>query len=326
MPCVQISANPRIHIGLVDLAGISQRSYCGVGFSVSGLSTKWSIYDAENISFDGVHHLDAAAQNDLDSVTRHLQQRMPGGFHATLKEGPDQHIGLGTKTSLLLALIAGVNELKQLNLSQREIQFISGRGGASGIGINLFFCGGIVWDGGHPAADQEAFRPSSALRPNHIPPLLARWQFPSQWAIGLVLPACPSFAGANERTFFDKTTPLPAHDVLETMSAMYHGVLPAFITTDIDLLKRSLERIHSIGFKKCELEAQTVNTTRTLRLIQEIPKLAAGLSSLGPLIYCVFEKTNRESMETLETISKQMDAKVLGVFSGCNSGFEVQSI
>jgi beta-ribofuranosylaminobenzene 5'-phosphate synthase len=207
----RVIARPRIHMGLVDLGGVSARSFCGVGFSVLGPSTIWRIENSTEVSLAGISELDAAAVNDIKRIVDALTTLGAGGFTATLEAVPLQHIGLGTKTSLLLSLITGVNSLKGLNLSRSQIQRLSGRGGASGVGINLFFCGGFLWDGGHPVSTQLRFRPSSASNVVQTPPLLARWSFPDRWLVGLALPSTKKFYGTEELAFFESKTPI-SHD------------------------------------------------------------------------------------------------------------------
>jgi beta-ribofuranosylaminobenzene 5'-phosphate synthase len=320
----RIHARPRIHTGLIDLAGTSDRSFCGVGFSITGPPTTWHVEEAEDIRINGTAHLDRLALNDIEKVVASLRAMSPNGFLATLESCPPQHVGLGAKTSLLLSLIAAISRLKKLPLSNVEIQRISGRGGASGVGINLFFCGGIIWDGGHPVMKNLAFAPSSTANVIEPPPQIARWPFPDRWIVGLVLPDSPTFSGVKESSFFEQKTPLLTDQVLLTMSAVYHGVIPAFAMADLDLLKRALERVHSTGLKREELHAQTEKTIAIFRRLQSLPRVAIGLSSLGPLIYCIFDRSDIESREALENLTLQTEVKLLGVFSGCNSGFEVE--
>jgi beta-ribofuranosylaminobenzene 5'-phosphate synthase len=320
---LRIITRPRIHTGLVDLAGVSARSFCGVGFSISGPPTAWVVEDSQEVSFSGISHLDGLALEDIDRIARTLKTQFHGGFSAKLEESPHQHVGLGTKTSLLLALITAVGKVKGLDLSESQIQRMSGRGGASGVGINLFFCGGVVWDGGHAATEDMRFLPSGASVVTKVPPLLARWAFPNRWLVGLVLPTCSTFSGERELEFFSETAPIPADQALETMSAVYHGVIPAFVTADITLLKHSLGKLHTVGFKKEELRAQTRSTIEAFHRIQSLSRVAVGLSSLGPLLYCIFDKRDFESRDMLESMSLGIGAKLLGIFSGFNSGFEV---
>jgi beta-ribofuranosylaminobenzene 5'-phosphate synthase len=322
----RVIARPRIHMGLVDLAGVSARSFCGVGFSISGPSTSWHVENSEDISLSGISHLDDFALDDIRRIVEILRARGVGGFSATLETLPLQHIGLGTKTSLLLSLISAINGLKGLNLSKSQIQQISGRGGASGVGINLFFCGGVVWDGGHPAPKELQFMPSSASKTTQAPPLLARWPFPDHWLVALALPDTETFSGEKELAFFKSKTPISVDQVLQTMSNVYHGIIPAVATADIGLLKIALENVHSVGLKREELKVQSSKTVEALEKMQTLPRVAAGLSSLGPLLYCIFDKRDEESQTLLEAMSRQMGTEYLGAFSGCNTGFTVEAI
>lgn len=321
----RVHARPRIHTGLVDLAGASDRSFCGVGFSISGPSTTWHIEEAGDVRLNGISHLDRLALNDIERAIKNLKAISVSGFSATLESSPSQHVGLGTKTSLLLSLITAINRLKGLCLSTAEIQQLSGRGGASGVGINLFFCGGVIWDGGHAATGNSVFVPSGIANRRELPPLIARWSFPDHWMVGLVLPDSSTFSGEKEAAFFREKTPIPSDQALLTMSAIYHGVIPGFAMSDLDLLKRALGKVHLTGLKREELHAQTGKTIDTFQRIQSLPRVAAGLSSLGPLIYCIFERCDIESREALESLARQTGAKFMGVFSGCNSGFEVEA-
>lgn len=197
---------------------------------------------------------------------------------------------------------------------------MSGRGGASGVGIHLFFVGGIVWDGGHPSSPEFLLRPSSASIPTGGPPLLARWQFPSQWKIGLILPAGNSISGPAEEQFFRTHAPIPRAEALETMAAMYHSIIPAFAMNDLDLLRQGLTRLHEVGFKKFELEAQPDDTKQLLKAAQMMG--ASGMSSMGPLLYTIYDMSNRHIEQALKNACKELGATFLGAFEGWNLGRE----
>jgi beta-ribofuranosylaminobenzene 5'-phosphate synthase len=156
--------------------------------------------------------------------------------------------------------------------------------------------------------------------------MMARWDFPDDWLVGLVLPDVATFSGAEELSFFKSNTPVPADQVLDTMASMYHGVLPAFAMADMSLLKSALEKVHSVGLKHAELLAQSSRTIEAFRTLQTLPKVAVGLSSLGPLLYCVFEKSDYECRQSLDAILEQLGAEYLGSFPGCNSGFTTEAI
>jgi predicted sugar kinase len=51
-----------------------------------------------------------------------------------------------------------------------------------------------------------------------------------------------------------------------------------------------------------------------------------GLSSLGPLIYGIFDREDTESQMSFEQIARSTGANYLGAFTGNNEGFLVESI
>jgi predicted sugar kinase len=70
------------------------------------------VKNSQEVFLSGISHLDSFALENIDRVVQTLREYCCDGFSATLEEGPHQHIGLGTKTSLLLALITAVSRLK----------------------------------------------------------------------------------------------------------------------------------------------------------------------------------------------------------------------
>ena len=79
---------------------------------------------------------------------------------------------LAPKTSLLLACLLAAKEELKLPLDMEALQFLSGRGGASGVGIHGFFTGGFLVDSGHSIEDINTLVPSSNRHPSK-PPLLS---------------------------------------------------------------------------------------------------------------------------------------------------------
>ena len=119
---IRVVARPRIHIGLVDLSGASHRSYGGVGFAVNGKPTIWKVRHHNTSVMAGIEHLDADAKRDLASIEFHLAEMCrDGGYSAQLEEIADQHIGLGTKTTLCMALISAVSALKNFGLTRTDV-------------------------------------------------------------------------------------------------------------------------------------------------------------------------------------------------------------
>jgi beta-ribofuranosylaminobenzene 5'-phosphate synthase len=322
---VRILARPRIHIGLVDLGMASLRSYGGLGFAVNGIPTIWRVEHARSTVLCGLERLDQRAQTELSSLAKRVADRCrSNGFCATLEQVADQHVGLGTKTSLSLALISAVDVLNGLGMSTSEILTLSNRGGASGAGVNLFSCGGIVWDGGHRATREQVFLPSGSQEPIEPPPVLGRWEFPHAWRIALMLPRGKLANGEYEREFFRKNTPLPKAEVLETMAIMYHGVIPAFVTHDATTLRSALVELHRIGFKHREVAAQSEETRAALTRLQLESDLPVGMSSMGPMIYAILPADDPTADCYTRRFSRDNNIRFLGIFEGYNKPHEIQ--
>jgi beta-ribofuranosylaminobenzene 5'-phosphate synthase len=210
-----------------------------------------------------------------------------------------------------------------VRLSQRLLQRLSGRGGASGIGINSFFKGGFLTDGGHNLIPSHNFAPSSAHSLPDIPPVICRISIPHKWLFYLVLPSGCRFSGGQEQKFFEQNTPIPKNEVLEVISLIYHGVVPAFLTNNLKLLKISLFHLHKTGFKKRELQHQSSNVKNVMRLFDNIPGCAVGMSSMGPLLYIVSNKKDEEVNKNIKNLCMDNNIELICTCYGRNRGFEV---
>jgi beta-ribofuranosylaminobenzene 5'-phosphate synthase len=322
---VHVRAFPRIHISLIDLGNATGRHYGGGGFNIDGNCTEVSAVMTQADEIEGLDLVDDDARSDVDRVLsefRSFRANLPR-IRISIRRVPSQHAGFGTKTALLLAILSAANLETAAGLTQVELQRLSGRGGTSGVGINLFFEGGFVCDLGHPNRQDMSFQPSSYSYATEIPPIACRWNFPEIWRVLLVLPPGKRLAGASEGNFFRASTPLPSNQVLEALAAMYHGVLPAVITSHHELLSFALGKLHKTGFKRLELEAQSEEVKRAYRQLSVIKGIAIGLSSLGPLLYAVVHADDSQAIGSVEDWCLENDSIFLGAFRGRNLGCDV---
>lgn len=322
---VQSSARPRVHVGLIDMGHVSHRAYCGLGFFIDAIPTVWKLKSASSTVLRGLYQVDHEAQRDIQDVCDRLREALPStAYEATLLQVPKQHVGFGTKTTLLLGLIAAINRLSGSFLTAAQMQALSGRGGASGVGIHGFFRGGVIWDGGQPRIRQSILRPSGVQTPLEIPPMLARWNFPTTWRVGLVLCDEPGLSAHEEESFFEQNTPVPESETLRVMALAYHGLVPAFATADLHLLREVLSQFQAAGFKRCEVVGRSTVTQELLSRLTEQPLLAAGMSSVGPLLYVIFDESNESAAtEFIVRTTQQVGARYFGNFCGWNEGCQI---
>ncbi|MEX0729013.1 MAG: beta-ribofuranosylaminobenzene 5'-phosphate synthase family protein [Planctomycetaceae bacterium] len=205
----------------------------------------------------------------------------------------------------------------------KQIQILSGRGGASGVGIHGFFTGGFILDAGHKRESIDCFAPSSGRNPGCTPALLANVEIPTRWRFALLLPKGYRYSGHREKRFFQEHTPVPKSEVKETLALLHHGVFPAVLEDSIDALRPALREMHRCGFKKRELYGQAAAVRRLFSKLCEIPECAVGMSSLGPLVYAVMREPPQEFLSHLAEIADKEDAVILDICAGRNRGYEV---
>jgi beta-ribofuranosylaminobenzene 5'-phosphate synthase len=297
----------------------SPRAFGGVGFMVDRTAADVELRRASTTAFVGIDALDEACTSELAALVASLTEANGEDVETIVHCHTLQHVGLGTKTALKLAVVAAYHRLFEMPADREAQQRLTGRGGASGIGIHGFFEGGVLWDAGRPSDEVEVLRPSGAGFAKSTSPLMMRQSFPSSWRIGLCLPSAARSHGEDERRFFEAHTPIPRNQALETMALLYHGVLPAFRQEDLALLASSLAAVSQIGFKRIEIErcgAAAMNLLGDLGA----KGYAAGMSSMGPLVYVIIAAGNERAADEIAKICAVHDVEWLGTFNGLNRG------
>ncbi|MDN4984657.1 sugar kinase [Bradyrhizobium sp. WYCCWR 13022] len=324
---MQITGFPRIHVGLTDLGFASQRRFGGVGFAIDYPITVMEFNGSSEFALTGLDGLDLPARAELQRIFVRLQDLARAKpFCAHLSAHAPQHCGFGSKTTLVLSLIAGANEFLKLGLSREQMQLMSGRGGTSGIGIHTFFAGGVICDGGHPSHLGAQLLPSSARsKPLLAPPVLSWMGFPQQWKVVLLLGKDRSLSGAEEAEFFRRNAPIERQDALETIAIIHHGVLPAFATADRPALARALSDLHSHGFKLRELLRCDSVTQDCYRHLSALG-CAVGLSSMGPLLYVLINRDDGDELDRVNKVAAIAGATVYAEIGGRNIGYELAEL
>ena len=317
-----IKTGSRIHCSLLDLGSATEHAYGGAGFMLEGPEVKVSAVRSSAWHVTSGLLLETRTRDDLEETLSRLSQHTKG-ISATLsiESLPPQHVGLGTKTSLLLACLLAVKEELKIPLDMEALQLISGRGGASGVGIHGFFTGGFLVDAGHPIGGINTLVPSSNRHPSKPPLLSVQFRIPSSWRFHLVLPKGRLWEGSAEAQFFTNNTPIPKEEVYEAIAVTYHGLVPAVYSGDIRQLGRALARLQTIGFKARELSAQSSEVQLTYQALSRIPSAATGLSSMGPLLYIILDENDEPGAKTVTDISKETDSTYLGAFPGLSHGY-----
>jgi beta-ribofuranosylaminobenzene 5'-phosphate synthase len=320
---LRLKAYPRLHFGLVDLSGYTPRSYGGAGASLKGVPIEIECRTAK--SMDLVLDSGMLGEDTLSTINQAVANARRHGLHASgeirFKSIPSSHIGLGSTTLTVLAILQCLAIFNQWPTTSTDLIRMSTRGRTSGIGISTFYTGKLVVDvgqAGHPV--NYDYTPS--LAPGKRPPSLTigAWPMPENWNVTLFFTeGPPSVDPEVESSFFHTATPVSESDVGLQLAHLYHGVIPAVIEGDIHAFASSLQAFQMAGFKAAEISAQGSSVRTLIRTLWD-QGFAAGLSSFGPLVF-VFH----DSVETLEP-GRHFPNGIAhkGPFNVNNNGFECE--
>lgn len=294
-PLLEVVTPSRIHMALIDLNASIGRMDGGLGLALEYPRMRLTASPGEKISVEGPFQ-----GRIVETVERIMDHTgIEGGVVIRVEEYYPQHIGLGSGTQIALAAGCAAARLYRVDLSPREIARIVGRGGTSGIGVAAFEGGGFILDGGHSLKVKKSFLPSSASTAPP-PPVLVRSKFPD-WELALIIPhEGATYAGGREVDIFKKYCPIPIEEVRRLSHLILMKLLPALAEEDIEAFGEGLNALQSLGFKKIELKLQHPKVRRLLYKAQEC-SYGAGMSSFGPVIYCL----PRDRGTLLETIPEK---------------------
>ena len=141
---LRIKAFPRIHVSLIGMNRDGYRINGGIGFSIS--SPTLDVVFAASDSIEVVDKREYGFTHDeLKRLVDHLrrvavQEHLDVGIRCEIGESiVRSHIGFGSNSMIYLSCIEALFLINHRDYDEKEIIRLSGRGGASGIGINTYF-------------------------------------------------------------------------------------------------------------------------------------------------------------------------------------------
>ncbi|MFY1668823.1 beta-ribofuranosylaminobenzene 5'-phosphate synthase family protein [Plantactinospora sp. WMMB334] len=286
---VEVVAPSRVHFGLVWMTDGTPQVYGGAGLTLWHCKTwvEGSRTTSGTVSVTG-GSIEARA-----FVTERLTAAGLVGVRLAIHEAPQDHVGLGSKTTVALACAEAACRLLGRTVTREELVRITGRGGTSGIGVNGYFLGGFLTDRGHPRAAVTALAPSSASQPSASPPVGQRFSWPSAWTVSLVRPpAQQGLHSTAERDFFASQLPLPLGECQQAAVALHQELPAAIVDADFSRLRAALRQSRMVGFKAREVEIQPVSAG-LLRWLDKQPEVAATMTSLGPTVVVITRSRRR---------------------------------
>jgi beta-ribofuranosylaminobenzene 5'-phosphate synthase len=318
---------PRLHFGLFDLGSATQRIYGGIGAAIDGPTTTVAVVsaDATRVEVDAT----GDAAEFTDAVTAALERLTQSrglsslGVQLQIRTLAPAHVGLGTKTTVVLAALTAVSTHLGLGLTRIELQRLSGRGGTSGVGVNSFFTGGLIVDGGHKSSRKgRRYAPSAAGPPERLAPVLVEIPMPSSWVITLGFPKGNKISGHIEEKFFANNTPISSRRVHKSVSIALLGIAAAIADSDLGDFSAALHEFQQTGFKLFELGAQPASNRAVLEHLTNIASVAAGMSSMGPLLFAVTDRADVSGQEDINAVFASAGVQTMGPLGFRNMGYD----
>jgi len=319
---VKIRAPTRLHFALCDLGRASPFAIGGVGLGIT--NPRIEIWCQPGSGAVELLNTSVSWKREIAQLISDLNSHVDtSSVDLTVSSSVPAHCGFGSHTVLALGLIEAVGLTLDKGWTRDFIVAQSGRGGTSGVGIQTYFCGGLAYDFGR-SSRPEHFLPSSAIVPASRSVLGPPIAWPSNWIILLALVKGKRVYGKEERKFFRENTPVTKEEAMETIVSIHHGLLPAIISQDLRILSESLRDLHQVGFKATELRNQS-SKVRQLYSTVAANHIACGMSSFGPLVYAIVDRSDRSSINLFNRVSEELGV-VAQVKTAASTGREVSCI
>ncbi|MDX2038629.1 MAG: beta-RFAP synthase [Isosphaeraceae bacterium] len=272
----EIQTGSRLHFGLLGWGEAYVRQFGGLGLMIEEPALRLAVAPSEVDRVVG----STSAASRITELMGNLRAR---GFALPpvcieVLEAPREHVGLGSGTQLSLAAACLLlDSIAQPDLAADRLAELTARGRRSGVGLHGFLHGGLIVDGGR-SSDSVA------------PPLLARYEFPSDWSVLVVIPEGPTgLHGVEERRAFRELPSVPTAVSDRLCRLVLLELLPALIERDLPLFGEALERIQRLvgeTFAPAQGGVFANNAfDRIAAVLRDEGCVGIGQSSWGPALY-----------------------------------------
>ena len=300
---ISIKSTARLHMGFFDLHGGLGRKFGSIGLSLATPTIALSAQMSSQLQVEGITSV-------VDKVASIAQQfitklNLSGSVRFNIRQHIPEHAGLGSGTQTALAVGAAISQLYKLNLSTAQIAELTGRGGRSGIGIAAFDYGGLLIDGGRAARTNTSLSKLSS----NVPPLLARYDFPEDWRVLLILDASqPGIHGEVEREAFKQLPEFSESLAAHLCRYVLMQAMPAIVEQDLTAFGFAIQELQShVGDYFAPAQGGRYASQQVGAVLQALQNMGVacfGQSSWGPTGFAVFENEleAEKHLQQLETM------------------------
>jgi beta-ribofuranosylaminobenzene 5'-phosphate synthase len=302
MTQVVVSAPARLHLGMLDPAGLGRRRFGGFGVAIEsprvvvalrwagvGSSARGDEPRGDELRGDELRGRGVAASGPQAARAAAFAQSVCAelGISAALtlevREAIPAHAGLGSGTKLGLAVASGIFALVGRPSEPELLASASGRGARSSVGAWTFAAPGLVVEAG-------------VTDDGDLSPLLMRVPMPASWRCLLVRPAgAEGLSGNAEDRFFDELRRAPPAEP-PVARLLLTSLLPGLQRGDIDEFGAALSEIQrQIGaiFAGRQGGVFHPNAAPLIEALGSLGVGAVGQSSWGPTVYGIVSDPER---------------------------------
>ena len=303
-----IKTPSRLHMTLIDMNGSYGRVDGGIGLTIKHPNfVLFGEHSERGITIDFDDKItDEEIRQEAEKKIRTSAEKIikyydiDEGFYFNVKKAYIPHSGLGSGSQISLATSKLITEHIGQEATGSQLGNIIGRGGTSGIGIFSFDYGGFIVDGGHNLAEKGTILPSSKS-PAKPPQLIARYDFPEEWEILIVILKSNDFVTGNkEIDLFTDNCPVPKDEVEQLSHIILMNLIPFLLEKNLPEFSNSINQIQNKGFKKVEIRLQSADIASLRNKLEEFGAYGSGMSSFGPTVYSIFDKNNKDIVEKVK--------------------------
>jgi beta-ribofuranosylaminobenzene 5'-phosphate synthase len=330
---VTVKSTARLHMGFFDLHGGLGRKFGSIGLSLAAPAIELTAMinkqpsENEKVQVTGALSVPATAIVRASITAEQLIKKLhlAGGVSLNINQLIPEHAGLGSGTQLALAIGTALSDLYNLNLDTTQIAELTGRGGRSGIGIAAFDHGGLLIDGGRIS------NTASGKALPKVPPLLARYDFPEQWRILIILDTSqPGIHGEDELEAFNQLPVFSENLAAHLCRHVLMQAMPALVEHDLTAFGNSIQELQAhVGDYFAPAQGGRYASLQVGAVLEHLERMGVacfGQSSWGPTGFAVFE-TESGAMSMLSTLQQQFPAFnniSYQIVRGNNTGARIQ--
>jgi beta-ribofuranosylaminobenzene 5'-phosphate synthase len=315
-----VVSTARLHMGFFDLHGGLGRKFGSIGLALTTPVIELSAAKSSRLEVTGP----ASERASVIAEQLITKLKLSGSISLNIKQHIPEHAGLGSGTQLALSVGAVIDALYGLGLDTATIAQLTGRGNRSGIGIKAFDHGGLLIDGGRKLTQSSATS-------HHVktPPLLARYDFPEDWRILLILDSSqPGIHGDGELEAFRQLPIFSESLAAHLCRHVLMQAMPALVEQDLNAFGASIQELQAhVGDYFAPAQGGRYASKRVglvLEHLKDIGVACFGQSSWGPTGFAVFENAQEAELH-LQQLKTQFTDPALNwmICSARNHGAQV---